>query len=778
MLDLPLLSLGGSLDAPEELSAGAFDEINPSNLVPGTHIGAYEVVGKLGHGGMGDVYRVRRGSKQYALKIASQRHADLTPDQRLQIEERTRREIATLTALKHPHIVHCHGFDKWPDLDDGYIYFVTDLVEGQRLYVWQASKKPSLRNIVGVFASLARGLNEIHRREVFHRDIKSENVLIRNDGEPILIDFGIARPRSAYTLTGLHSITGTITHFSPALCRHIVSREAEKGVGYQFGPFDDLHPVGFMLYEMLAGRPPFDLNDANDEWKLFKDIARIIPVPPSRLNVAIPAAVDSVIVRLLAKSASECFQSGAELASTLELALETRDESWDRPFLVPRIEPGARKSTTNPKFNSRGERLSSPPGLSVAESESVAGSGFKALLFKEAAEPAHPTAAARPKMLQAEAIDAAPAHEAPFREPSRLGGVFVDPDAVRAGAAPAVKADATDDLAARIAALGGQSVPSRRRGMGLAVVGMLVAGIGSLFAITRNTGPASKSLLSRSERERAVQSAHDEDAATLPPSMMPRESPSRAAAPPSDSAPAPLIGPKKTLSDSAAIDAELAASYGRPTLLAVGIAPEPRKPAPSVESSRPSWIKGVTLAKSETAAPAAPKKVGVPFGAHVRARLKSNIDSRTATSGIVEARLLRPYVLAHETLLPVGTMLYGQAQVSAERFLVRFTKLVTPEHVEMTIVGDAIDANDMKPGLAPSRIDRAEGGKPDGLGAALVKGAASTFLGAAGGSTAGNVVSGAGQTALNHSDASPTTSGETLLLDAGADLELVVREAF
>ncbi len=169
------------------------NKINPEYLLPGTMVGPWEIVDLLGKGGFGVAYKVRRDGRYYALKLTLFRAADLSPDQRDRHEASVRRECGILLQLNHPNIVRVHGFERWPDLNEGYLYIVMDLVNGQKLYAWRDRSVPSLRRICHVFQRIALALAEAHERGAFHRDIKSENVLVGIDGEPILIDWGIAR---------------------------------------------------------------------------------------------------------------------------------------------------------------------------------------------------------------------------------------------------------------------------------------------------------------------------------------------------------------------------------------------------------------------------------------------------------------------------------------------------------------------------------------------------------------------------------------------------------
>ena len=141
------------------------NKINPEYLLPGTMIGPWEVVDLLGKGGFGVAYKVRRDGKYYALKLTLFRAADLGAEQRERHEARVRRECGILLQLNHPNIVRVHGFERWPDLNEGYLYIVMDLVNGQKLYAWRDRSVPSLRRMCCVFQRIALALAEAHAVE-------------------------------------------------------------------------------------------------------------------------------------------------------------------------------------------------------------------------------------------------------------------------------------------------------------------------------------------------------------------------------------------------------------------------------------------------------------------------------------------------------------------------------------------------------------------------------------------------------------------------------------
>jgi hypothetical protein len=243
-------------------------------------------------------------------------------------------------------------------------------------------------------------------------------------------------------------------------------------------------------------------------------------------------------------------------------------------------------------------------------------------------------------------------------------------------------------------------------------------------------------------------------------------------------------------------DDEIASEFGRPTIptgmkgkpsgAQVRTAAAPTKPKPE----QPSWLQvatpqepaakvaGAVTAAAGTLAPA--PRYGVPTGAHIRARLQTNLDSRTVGSGPVEATLMRPFLANGKAIFPSRTMLYGAAQTRGARFTIRFTRVRLPDDTEIQFEGLAYDTAERKPGL-PGRVVGApvvqSGNNTGGKVAAAV---ASTALGAVGGDLAHDAAREAGQVVLRDATNSEgqVGSGSALLLDAGQDFDVFVSKPF
>src|SRR5216683_1639091 len=183
------------------------------------------------------------------------------------------------------------------------------------------------------------------------------------------------------------------------------------------------------------------------------------------------------------------------------------------------------------------------------------------------------------------------------------------------------------------------------------------------------------------------------------------------------------------------------AEVGAPASAKRGMTTAANSARPPDDDDQPAWLKPV---QTKVPAQRANAKFGVPTGAHIRARLVTNLDSRTVSAGPVEAKLMRPFVLDGRSVFPSGTVLIGNAATSGSRFTIRFVLLRLPDNREVTFEGLAYDVVERKPGLAATRA------------------------------------TGAGRTVVNEQGQEATTltgDGTVLLLDAPADLDVFVARA-
>lgn len=259
---------------------------------PGS-FGPYRLEEQIGKGGMGRVYRAfdTRLKRPVAIKVMDQAAGG-----NLLAVERFIREARAASALNHPNIVTIHEIGQ---TQDGAHYIVQELIDGTTLR--QAQRSPlTVEEKVEIGTQVARALAAAHAAGIVHRDVKPDNIMVRPDGYVKVLDFGLARmantggdPTEMTTqsglATGVGTILGTTAYMSP--------EQARAGVA---GPHSDVFSLGIVLYEMLAGRRPFV---AETSVGLMAAILSEHPVSLVRLNPDVPAALDALVQRMLAKEA-------------------------------------------------------------------------------------------------------------------------------------------------------------------------------------------------------------------------------------------------------------------------------------------------------------------------------------------------------------------------------------------------------------------------------------------------------------------------------------------
>jgi eukaryotic-like serine/threonine-protein kinase len=299
-------------------------------LTNGTKLGPYEIVGPLGAGGMGEVYRARdtRLERTVAIKILpSQLSADPVRKQRFE------REAKTISSLNHPHICVLHDVGS----QDGVDYLVMECVEGETMAKRLEKGPLPLDQVLKYGAQIADALDKAHRSGVVHRDLKPGNIMLTATGAKLL-DFGLAKPAAPLTsaamltavtqdspVTEQGTIVGTFQYMSP-----------EQVEGKELDGRSDIFSLGAVLYEMLTGQRAFE---GKSQLSVASAILEKEPNPISAAKPMTPPALDHAIKKCLAKPPDERWQSASDLASELKWITETG--AGTTRIALPR---GARKS--------------------------------------------------------------------------------------------------------------------------------------------------------------------------------------------------------------------------------------------------------------------------------------------------------------------------------------------------------------------------------------------------------------------------------------------------
>jgi tRNA A-37 threonylcarbamoyl transferase component Bud32 len=302
----PLLSEPASVPEPPTLTPHVSppgDETLPPAAVPAAppavvRVPGYEVLGELGRGGMGVVYKARHRAlnRVVALKmILAGEHAGP------QAVARFRAEAEAVAALGHPGIVQIYEIGE----HDGRPFLALEFAEGGSLAArldenpWPADRAAAL------VEALARAVQYAHDRGVVHRDLKPDNVLLDEDGGPKVTDFGLAKRLAGgegYTRTG--EVLGTPSYMAP-----------EQAAGRKdVGPATDVYGLGAILYRLLAGRPPFRADTPLDT---LVQVLEEDPAPVRQLNPAVPRDLATVVHRCLRKEPAKRYASAGELADDL-----------------------------------------------------------------------------------------------------------------------------------------------------------------------------------------------------------------------------------------------------------------------------------------------------------------------------------------------------------------------------------------------------------------------------------------------------------------------------
>jgi WD40 repeat protein len=307
-ISITVNDVSSEADLAARTADGATEPIRAMRTVP--DLPGYQLVGELGRGGMGVVYKAMRLGldRPCALKmILAGAHADSTMSRRFFVEAQA------VARLRHPNVVQIHSIGEV----NGLPYLELEYVEGGSLdrrldgTPWPAKKAAAL------VEPLARAIAEAHRLGFVHRDLKPGNVLVGDDGTPKITDFGLAKVLTGEGgLTASESILGSPSYMAP---------EQAKGKAGQVGPATDIYSLGAILYELLTGRPPFR---GATILETLDQVSTSEPVQPSRLVPGLARDPETIAMKCLDKAPARRYASAAALADDLRHFLD------DRPILA------------------------------------------------------------------------------------------------------------------------------------------------------------------------------------------------------------------------------------------------------------------------------------------------------------------------------------------------------------------------------------------------------------------------------------------------------------
>jgi serine/threonine protein kinase len=276
--------------------------------------GRYEIISRVGGGGMAVVYKARDLllNRYVAIKVLSE---SLSNDS--EFIRRFSREAQAAASLSHPNIVNVYDVGR-----DGYThYIVMELVEGPTLkqYIQERGPLP-VEEAANIAIQICDGLAHAHENQIVHRDIKPHNILLGPNGRVKVTDFGIARAASSSTITQTGSVMGSVHYFSP-----------EQARGGVIGEKSDLYSLGIVMYEMLTGRIPFDGDSAIS---IALKHLQETPEDPRTFNPNIPDSMVAIISRALEKDPAMRFPSARAMMQEIQRAvrMDVRSVSnWNTP---------------------------------------------------------------------------------------------------------------------------------------------------------------------------------------------------------------------------------------------------------------------------------------------------------------------------------------------------------------------------------------------------------------------------------------------------------------
>jgi serine/threonine protein kinase/tetratricopeptide (TPR) repeat protein len=262
----------------------------------GQTISHYKILEKLGEGGMGVVYKAEdtRLKRTVALKFLPR---EFLCDS--QAKARFIHEAQAASALNHPNITTIHEIDEV----EGECFIAMEYIEGKSIKELVKEKKFPIEDILRIAIQIAEGLNAAHKKDIVHRDIKSDNIMLTHDGLAKIMDFGLAKLKGATKLTTTGSTLGTLAYMSP-----------EQAQGIELDQRSDIFSLGVVLYEMITGQLPFK---GEHGAAIIYSIINETPEPLARYKANVPEGLQRVVDKALAKDKEERYQHADELLADL-----------------------------------------------------------------------------------------------------------------------------------------------------------------------------------------------------------------------------------------------------------------------------------------------------------------------------------------------------------------------------------------------------------------------------------------------------------------------------
>jgi serine/threonine protein kinase len=286
------------------------------------HIGKYRIKGELGRGGMGAVYLAEQTGlgREVAIKeLIQSAVADPTALKRFM------QEAQVMARISHPNLVQVHDLEQIGDAN----YIVLEFVRGKSLRDRLNQSAIPMPQTFAVMHGVLQGLDYAHKRQIVHRDMKPENVLLSDEGEVKVADFGIARltddSGAGGTATKTGTTVGTPQYMSP-----------EQVASSKVDGRSDLYSAGIVFYELVTGEPPFTSSEADGPFTLMAKHVQAPPKPPSVLKPGLDMQLEEILLKSLSKRPDDRYQTGHEFDDAMSRVADRLCPGWQRS-----LEPGA-----------------------------------------------------------------------------------------------------------------------------------------------------------------------------------------------------------------------------------------------------------------------------------------------------------------------------------------------------------------------------------------------------------------------------------------------------
>ena len=289
-----------------------------------SQLGRYEILGELGQGAMGVVYKAKDPliDRVVAIKTIN---LGLALDEKEEYEGRFYQEAKAAGRLNHPNIVTIYDVGKSADV----AYIAMEFLQGRELRdIMNDGGLLPVDQVLDIVAQVALGLAYAHEHEIVHRDVKPSNIMVVRDGHVKITDFGIARMASSAVRTQTGMVLGSPKYMSP-----------EQVMGKNIDQRSDIFSLGVMLYEMLTGQAPFNGDNVN---AIMYQTLNAAPPLPNSLNSTVPEMLNFIVAKALAKSVDDRYQNAKDFAVDLRACRDTLPRSG-QPLDVSRPPAGGEK---------------------------------------------------------------------------------------------------------------------------------------------------------------------------------------------------------------------------------------------------------------------------------------------------------------------------------------------------------------------------------------------------------------------------------------------------